>query len=134
MKPALDSTLLKKDLAQALNLHIELLKDVESVEPDSFDALLFTMRSLGFMLEKAPDLLIEEQQEELLFMMFQYYNLMEELKSNLIMSYPYAVLNGVTLLSYIQQFPTTYKKEINHWWEEQTGLVVQETKQTIIIN
>lgn len=134
MSQSVDSLLLKKDLATALNLHIELLKDVESVEPDSLDALLFTMRSLGFMLEKAPDLLIQEDQEELLFMMFQYYNLVEELKNNLMMSYPYAALHGNELVSYVQQFPTTYKKEINQWWEETTGLVVKGTKQTIIIN
>ena len=67
-------------------------------------------------------------------MMFQYDNLVEELKHNLKMTYPYARLQNKTLFEIIDQFPVAYKKEINEWWEQKTGLTVVPTKQTIIMD
>lgn len=125
---------LKLELASALNLQIELLKDVESIEIASIDALILITKSLGFMLENAPETLLSDCSEDLYFMMFQYYNLVEELKHNLKMTYPYARLHNKTLFEIIDQFPVAYKKEINEWWEQKTGLTVVPTKQTIIMD
>ncbi|EOH95694.1 hypothetical protein UAY_03120 [Enterococcus moraviensis ATCC BAA-383] len=44
-------TLLKQDLADALNAHIKLLREVEQIEIDHMDAFTFMMRSFGFMLD-----------------------------------------------------------------------------------
>lgn len=42
-------------------------------------------------------------------------------------------INNVSLLEIVEQFPTTYEKEMKAWWEQLTGLLVEETKQTIEI-
>ena len=125
--------LLKKDLANALNTHIKLLREVEQIEVEHMDAFTFMMRSFGFMLDRAPNVLLEEDDEALYYMMFQYYSLLNELKYNLILNFPYARLQGRTLVEVMDVFPTTYEKELKQWWENRTGLNVEETKQTIAI-
>ena len=122
---------LKKDLLQALDLHIDILKEVNDICPEQLPGFLFMMRSLGFMLDRAPRVLAEEDLEELYYVMFQYYSLLTELKYNLTLNFPYATLQGAPLLDLVRQFPTTFEKEMKQWWEEKTGLVVEETKQTI---
>ncbi len=124
---------LRMELADALNVHIELLKDVEYIDIDHMDAFTFMMRRLGFMLERAPSALIDEKDEELYFMMFQYYGLLAELKRAIKMSFPYAKLHGITLGELLEKFPTNYETNLNDWWENRTGLKIEETKQTIIM-
>ncbi|MHC5228612.1 hypothetical protein ACYSNW_10070 [Enterococcus sp. LJL99] len=128
-----EADLLKKDLANALNTHIKLLREVEQIEVEHMDAFTFMMRSFGFMLDRAPNLMLEQDDEALYYMMFQYYSLLNELKYNLILNFPYARLQGRTLLEVVDVFPTTYEKELKQWWENKTGLEVEETKQTIAI-
>jgi hypothetical protein len=128
-----EQQLLKQDLANALNTHITLLREVEQIEEDHMDAFTFMMRSFGFMLEHAPKVMLEEDEEELHYMMFQYYSLLNELKYNLLLNYPYARLHGKTLNEIVAAFPTTYEREMKQWWEDTTGLEVEETKQTIAI-
>lgn len=128
-----EADLLKKDLANALNTHIKLLREVEQIEVEHMDAFTFMMRSFGFMLDRAPNVMLEEDNEALYYMMFQYYSLLNELKYNLILNFPYARLQGRTLLEVVDVFPTTYEKELKQWWENKTGLEVEETKQTIAI-
>ncbi|MBO0473874.1 hypothetical protein IGL98_000266 [Enterococcus sp. DIV0840] len=125
--------LLKQDLADALNVHIKLLREVEQIEADHMDAFTFMMRSFGFMLDRSPKVLLGSDDEELNYMMFQYYSLLTELKYNLILNYPYAHLQGKTMSDVVAEFPTTYERELKQWWEEKTGLEVEETKQTIAI-
>lgn len=125
--------LLKQDLADALNAHIKLLREVEQIEADHMDAFTFMMRSFGFMLDRSPNVLLEQDNEALHYMMFQYYSLLTELKYNLILNYPYARLQGKTMSEVVEVFPTTYEREMKQWWEETTGLDVEETKQTIAI-
>ncbi|MGX7149603.1 hypothetical protein [Enterococcus ureasiticus] len=125
--------LLKQDLADALNVHIKLLREVEQIEADHMDAFTFMMRSFGFMLDRSPKVLLGSDDEELNYMMFQYYSLLTELKYNLILNYPYAHLQGKTMSDVVAVFPTTYERELKQWWEEKTGLEVEETKQTIAI-
>lgn len=125
--------LLKQDLADALNAHIKLLREVEQIETDHMDAFTFMMRSFGFMLDRSPNVLLEQDNEALHYMMFQYYSLLTELKYNLILNYPYARLQGKTMSEVVEVFPTTYEREMKQWWEETTGLDVEETKQTIAI-
>lgn len=125
--------LLKKDLANALNTHIKLLREVEQIEIEHMDAFTFMMRSFGFMLDQAPNVILEKDNEALYYRMFQYYSLLNELKYNLILNFPYARLQGRTLLEVVDVFPTTYEKELKQWWENKTGLEVEETKQTIAI-
>lgn len=122
---------LKLELADALNQHIELLKDVEAIDELHMDAFTFMMRSLGFMLEKAPNVLIEDNEEELYFAMFQYYNLLSELQHNIHLSYSNSELHGKKLTELIQDFPTTYQEEMTTWWENRTGLTLIDTKQTM---
>jgi len=129
----INQTLLKKELAQALTIHIRLLKDVEEIETEHSDALTFMMRSFGFMLDGSPEILIGEDEEALYYMMFQYYSLLTELKYNLLLNYPYAHLHGKKILDVVNEFPITYERELKVWWEEMTGLEVEETKQTIAI-
>lgn len=129
----IEADLLKKDLATALNTHIKLLREVEQIEVEHMDAFTFMMRSFGFMLDRAPNVLLEEDDEALYYMMFQYYSLLNELKYNLILNFPYARLQGRTLVEVVDVFPTTYEKELKQWWENRTGLDVEETKQTIAI-
>lgn len=124
---------LKRELAQALTTHIRLLKDVEEFETEHSDALTFMMRSFGFMLDGAPEILLEEDEEPLHYMMFQYYSLLTELKYNLILNFPYSMLNGRKVIDLVNDFPVTYEKEMKQWWETMTGLEVEETKQTITI-
>ncbi|MGM0231765.1 hypothetical protein [Enterococcus sp. AZ094] len=124
---------LKKELLDALDLHIDLLKTAPTIESSHLDGVLFMMRSLGFMLDRAPKVLLLEDQNEMNFMMFQYYSPLSELKYNLVLNFPYASIQGVPLLTLIQRFPTTYEKEMKQWWEARTGLKVEETKQTIEI-
>lgn len=128
-----EADLLKKDLANALNTHIKLLREVEQIESEHMDAFTFMMRSFGFMLDQSPNVMLEEDDEALYYMMFQYYSLLNELKYNLILNFPYARLQGRTLLEVVAVFPTTYEKELKQWWEHKTGLDVEETKQTIAI-
>lgn len=125
--------LLKQDLADALNAHIKLLCEVEQIEVDHMDAFTFMMRSFGFMLDRSPKVLLGQDNEALNYMMFQYYSLLTELKYNLILNYPYARLQGKTMKEVVEVFPTTYEREMKQWWEEKTGLAIEETKQTILI-
>ncbi|OTN88989.1 MULTISPECIES: hypothetical protein [Enterococcus] len=125
--------LLKQDLADALNAHIKLLREVEQIEVDHMDAFTFMMRSFGFMLDRSPKVLLGQDNEALNYMMFQYYSLLTELKYNLILNYPYARLQGKTMKEVVEVFPTTYEREMKQWWEEKTGLAIEETKQTILI-
>lgn len=125
--------LLKQDLADALNAHIKLLREVEQIEADHMDAFTFMMRSFGFMLDRSPNVLLGNNDEELNYMLFQYYSLLTELKYNLILNYPYARLQGKTMSEVVEVFPTTYEREMKQWWEDKTGLEIEETKQTIVI-
>ncbi|EOH95695.1 hypothetical protein UAY_03121 [Enterococcus moraviensis ATCC BAA-383] len=78
-------------------------------------------------------MLVDDDDEALNYMMFQYYSLLTELKYNLILNYPYARLQGKTMSEVVAAFPTTYEREIKQWWETKTGLDIEETKQTIVI-
>lgn len=109
--------LLKQDLADALNVHIKLLREVEQIEADHMDAFTFMMRSFGFMLDRSPKVLLGSDDEELNYMMFQYYSLLTELKYNVILNYPYAHLQGKTMSDVVAVFPTTYERELKQWWE-----------------
>lgn len=122
---------LKRELAEALNAHIQLLKDVEMIDEEHMEAFTFMMRSFGFMLDRGPTVLIEDDNEELYFMMFQYYSLLTELKYNILLNFPYSRLQGKKLMDLLTVFPTTYEKEMKEWWEQKTGLEISETKQTI---
>lgn len=122
---------LKTELVTILDLHIDLLKEAELIESENLDGVLFMMRSFGFILDRAPGVLAEDDEEEMNFMMFQYYCLLKELKYNLGMSFPYATLQGRGLIEVAEEFPTTYEQDMREWWESRTGLVVEETKQTI---
>lgn len=132
MKEKIDNEILRRDLKEALTQHIQLLQEVEEISEENMEAFTFMMRSFGFMLDRAPSVLYQEEDEEdLYFMMFQYYSLLNELKYNILMNFPYATLNGEKLLRLAEKFPTTYESEMKNWWEEKTGLSVEETKQTI---
>lgn len=122
---------LQTDLLQALDLHIDILKEVDDIEPKELPGFLFMMRSLGFMLDRAALVLASKDDEEMYFMMFQYYSLLKELKFNLAMNFPYAKLQGEPLMDTVERFPGHYENEMKKWWEEKNGLVVEETKQTI---
>lgn len=124
---------LKDELLQALDIHIDILKDASTIETDHLDGIMFMMRSFGFMLDRAPKVLREENLEEMHYLMFQYYSLLSELKYNLTLNFPYAKINQKSLLEIVDAFPTTYEKEMKQWWEDLTGLRVEETKQTIEI-
>lgn len=125
---------LKMDLAKALVAHVDILKNVDSIEPDQIDGLAFVMRSLGFMLEKTPCLLLRDQDEDVYYAMFQYYSLLEELKHNVKMSYPHARIHTKLLNEILDEFPTTYAHDMIDWWERKTGLVIEHTKQTILMD
>ena len=124
---------LKQELLIVLDRHIDILKTVTSIEIDHLDGVLFMMHSLGFMLDRAPKVLASDDLTEMHFMMFQYYSLLSELKYNLVLNFPYASLEDVPLLTIIETFPTSYETAMKQWWENRTGLVVEETKQTIEI-
>lgn len=126
-------TQLKEELLRVLDCHIDLLKDVETIEPKHLDGIVFMMHSFGFMLDRAPKVLAVEDEEEMNYMMFQYYSLLTELKYNLAMNYPYATLAERKLSDVVETFPKTYEKEMRQWWEQKTGLEIEETKQTISI-
>lgn len=125
---------LQNDLLKALDLHIDILKEVEDIESEHLPAVLFMMRSFGFMLDRAPTVLAMHDEEEMMYLMFQYYSLLTELKYNLAFNFPYAKMQGEPLLEVVKQFPCTYEKELKKWWEEKTGLTVEERKQTIKID
>ncbi|WP_314065629.1 hypothetical protein [uncultured Vagococcus sp.] len=122
---------LKKELSAALSAHTQLLRNVEHIEPEQMDAFTFMMRSFGFIFERVPGILLDNDAEETYFGIFQYYNLLAELKHNLMMSFPYAHLQNVNFSDILAPFPTQYVAEVNQWWEEKTGLVVGSTKQTM---
>jgi hypothetical protein len=122
---------LQTDLLQALDLHIDILKEVDDIEREELPGFLFMMRSLGFMLDRAALVLASGDDEEMYYMMFQYYSLLKELKFNLAMNFPHAKIQGEPLIDTVNRFPDNYEKEMNTWWEEKTGLTVEETKQTI---
>ncbi|MFV0557079.1 MAG: hypothetical protein ACK5MW_00290 [Enterococcus sp.] len=124
---------LKKELLTALDLHIDLLKETTAIEPAHLDGFLFMMRSFGFIFDRAPTVLLDEDSEEMHYLMFQYYSLLTELKYNLTLNFSYATLNDESLVTLVERFPTTYEKELKTWWENLTGLHVEETKQTIAI-
>ncbi|KAF1297905.1 hypothetical protein BAU15_08345 [Enterococcus sp. JM4C] len=126
-------TQLKEELLRVLDGHIDLLKDVETIDPKHLDGIVFMMHSFGFMLDRAPKVLATEDEEDMHYMMFQYYSLLSELKYNLAMNYSYATLAGKKLSEIVDTFPKTYEKELRQWWEQKTGLEVEETKQTISI-
>lgn len=120
--------LIKQELAKALHVHILLLEDIETINLDSTDALRFIVKSLGFMLERIPESLISDDEEDLYFAAFQYYNLLTELKNNLALSFPH-----VTSVN-LSKFPHEHVELLNQWWEEKTGLKVDTpTKQTMIV-
>lgn len=125
---------LKKELVTALDIHIDILKDTSLIAPEYLDGIMFMMRSFGFMLDRAPKVLLEDDPEEMNFLMFQYYSLLTELKNNLRLNYPYAKIQNRSLLEIVQIFPTTYEKEMKLWWEQLTGLHVDDTKQTMDMN
>ena len=89
------------------------------------------MRSLGFIFDRAPQVLLEEDSEEMNFLMFQYYSLLKELKYNIALNYPNATLQHRLLSEIVNDFPTTYEQDLRTWWESLTGLKVDPTKQTI---
>lgn len=121
--------MIKKELAQALHAHIVLLKDIDTIEPGSEEAVRFIFRSLGFMLERIPESLVSDNEEDLYFAAFQYYNLLAELKNNLALSYPH--LTSIDL----SHFPDSHVALLNEWWERKTGLKVDEpTKQTMTMH
>lgn len=122
---------LQTDLLQALDLHIDILKEVDDIEREELPGFLFMMRSLGFMLDRAALVLASGDDEEMYYMMFQYYSLLKELKFNLAMNFPHAKIQGEPLIDTVSRFPDNYEKEMKAWWEEKTGLTVEETKQTI---
>lgn len=122
---------LQTDLLQALDLHIDILKEVDDIEREELPGFLFMMRSLGFMLDRAALVLASGDDEEMYYMMFQYYSLLKELKFNLAMNFPHAKIQGEPLIDTVNRFPDSYEKEMKAWWEEKTGLTVEETKQTI---
>lgn len=124
---------LKNEMVKALDTHIDILKDASQILPEHMDGVLFMMRSFGFMLDRAPGVLAQEDAEEMNYLMFQYYSLLTELKYNITLSYPYSKINNKSLLEIVDSFPTTYEKEMKQWWESMTGLAVEETKQTIEI-
>lgn len=128
-----DYTALKTELLVALDTHIDILKDASYIQPDHLDGIMFMMRSFGFMLDRAPKVLACDDTEEMNYLMFQYYSLLTELKYNLTLNFPYANINNKSLLEIVDAFPTTYEKEMKTWWEDTTGLKVEETKQTIEI-
>ena len=122
---------LQTDLLQALDLHIDILKEVDDIEREELPGFLFMMRSLGFMLDRAALVLASGDDEEMYYMMFQYYSLLKELKFNLAMNFPHAKIQGEPLIDTVNRFPDNYEKEMTAWWDEKTGLTVEETKQTI---
>ena len=122
---------LQTDLLQALDLHIDILKEVDDIEREELPGFLFMMRSLGFMLDRAALVLASGDDEEMYYMMFQYYSLLKELKFNLAMNFPHAKIQGEPLIDTVNRFPDNYEKEMKAWGEEKTGLTVEETKQTI---
>ena len=122
---------LKKELIDALDTHIDILKDTATIDSESLDGVMFMMRSLGFNFDRAPKVLWEEDPDEMNFLMFQYYSLLRELKYNLALNYSYAKIHNQTLLEISQNFPTTYEQEMKDWWEGLTGLQVDYTKQTM---
>lgn len=124
---------LKRELTNVLDIHIDLLKEVTSIAPEDLDAVMLMMRSFGFMLDRAPEVLLEEDPEEMNFLMFEYYSLLKELKYNLRLNYPYAKMQGKPLIALVDLFPTTFEEEMKAWWEKMTGLTVDDSKQTIEI-
>lgn len=135
MENVVDKQMLRQDLKDALTMHIHLLQEVEDISPENMEAVTFMMRSFGFMLDRAPSVLYhEEDEEDLYYMMFQYYSLLNELKYNISMSFPYNTLNGQTLLKLIEKFPTTFETEMKDWWQNKTGIKIGESKQTIIVS
>ncbi len=125
---------LKKELVTALDIHIDLLKDTSLIEPKHLDGIMFMMRSFGFMLDRAPKVLLEEDPEEMNFLMFQYYSLLSELKHNLLLNYPNTTLQNRSLIDIVQIFPTTYEKDMKFWWEQLTGLHADDSKQTMSLD
>lgn len=124
---------LRKELFEALDHHIDILREVDMIEEDSLEGFMFMMRSFGFIFDRAPAVLAEEDELDMNYMMFQYYSLLTELKYNLALNYPYAALQGTPLMEIVSTFPVTYEKEMKAWWEKHTGLKVDDTKQTISI-
>lgn len=126
-----DQALLKQELSTALSQYTQLLRNVNHIADTDMPAFSFTMRSFGFIFERLPGILIDDNLEETYFGSFQYYNLLAELKQNLLMNFPYAKLDQQNFSELLKAFPTTYQKEVNEWWENKTGLQVEFTKQTI---
>lgn len=122
---------LKKELSQGLSQYTQLLRNVNQIDTTDMPAFIFMMRSFGFIFERVPRILIANNIEETYFGSFQYYNLLAELKQNLQMSFPYAKLDQQDFQQLLAPFPTTYQAEVNHWWENKTGLQIEHTKQTI---
>ncbi|HFE9852790.1 hypothetical protein [Enterococcus faecalis] len=80
------------------------------------------------MLERIPEALISEYEEDLYFAAFQYYNLLAELKNKLALSFPH--VSSIDLSA----SPDSHVDLLNKWWEEKTGLHVDTpTKQTLIV-
>ena len=126
-----DVQALKQELSTALSQYTQLLREVSFIDAADMPAFTFMMRSFGFIFERVPQILLEDDLEESQFALFQYYNLLAELKHNLAMTHPYAQLAGESLQTTLAPFPVTYATELNQWWETKTGLKVLATKQTL---
>ena len=50
------------------------------------------------------------------------------------MSYPHARIHTKLLIEILEGFPKTYSSDMIKWWELKTGLVVEHTKQTILMD
>lgn len=58
-------TALKTELLEALDTHIDILKDASYIQPDHLDGIMFMMRSFGFMLDRAPKVLSCDDPDEM---------------------------------------------------------------------
>ncbi|MDR0922097.1 MAG: hypothetical protein LBM95_06935 [Lactobacillales bacterium] len=124
-------TELRNEALKVMDLHTHLLRKLEEIDPDHAEAGVFTLRSFGYILQNLPEVLVRDTVEDAMSALFEYYGLLTELKYNLKLNYPYAILFGKPILEIIERYPTTYHQELNEWFEAQNGVDVVETKQTM---
>jgi hypothetical protein len=124
---------LKKEALTALNLEQELLRHMDEIHPEHTTTVRFLLKSLGNMFAKIPGALANQNEDELRRAMFEYYELLVELKQNLKMTFPNATLFEKSVHSVVDEFPTHYHVELKQWFEGITGVRVCETKQTMKI-
>ncbi len=86
---------------------------------------------LGFYADRARKYLLEDQ-NEMNFMMFQYYSLLSELKYNLVLNFPMPRFKAYRYWPWSNVFLPRMKRN-ETMVEARTGLKVEETKQTIEI-